>query len=89
MFGGLRGLLQRPRDTPMRLNVKAFAITCALVWGLGVFILTWWAMAFEGATGQATVIGLAYRGYNISPTGSVIGLIWASVDGLIGGAIFA
>lgn len=89
MFGGLRGLLQRPRDTAMRLNVKAFAIACALVWGLGVFILTWWVMAFEGATGQATVIGLVDRGYNISPTGSVIGLIWASVDGLVGGAIFA
>jgi hypothetical protein len=73
----------------MKLNVKAFALTCALVWGLGLFTLTWWVIVFEGATGQATVIGLAYRGYNISPTGSLIGLIWAFPDGLIGGAIFA
>ena len=30
-----------------------------------------------------------YRGFNISPIGSVIGLIWAFADGAIGGAIFA
>jgi hypothetical protein len=30
-----------------------------------------------------------YRGFNISPVGSFIGFVWAFVDGLIGGAIFA
>ena len=73
----------------MRLNVKAFALVCGLVWGLGLFLLTWWIIAFEGATGDATIIGRVYRGFNISPTGSVIGLIWALADGAIGGAIFA
>ncbi len=46
-------------------------------------------MAFEGATHQATLIGQVYRGYSISPLGSLIGLVWATPDGLIGGAIFA
>ena len=73
----------------MKLNVKAFALTCGLVWGLGLFFLTWWIMAFDGATGDVTFIGRLYRGYSISPVGSVIGLIWAFPDGLIGGAIFA
>ena len=73
----------------MRLNVKAFALTCGLVWGFGVLFLTWWIIAFDGATGQVTFIGRIYRGYNVSPIGSVIGLIWALIDGLIGGAIFA
>ena len=73
----------------MRLNVKAFAITCGLVWGIGLFVLTWWIIAFDGATGRVTFIGWVYRGYNISPAGSVIGLAWALIDGLIGGAIFA
>ena len=72
-----------------QLNVKAFALACGLVWGIGLFILTWWIIAFEGATEEITVIGRLYRGYNISPLGSVIGLIWAFVDGSIGGAIFA
>ena len=73
----------------MRLNVKAFALTCGLIWGLGLFLLTWWIIAFEGSTKEITLIGQVYRGFNISPLGSVIGLIWALVDGTIGGAIFA
>ena len=73
----------------MRLNVKAFALTCGLLWGLGLFIITWWIIAFVGATGEVTFIGRVYRGYNLSPTGSFIGLIWGSIDALIGGAVFA
>ena len=73
----------------MKLDVKAFAITCALIWGLGLFALTWWIIAFDGATGEVTLIGRLYRGYSISPAGSLIGLIWALLDGLVGGAIFA
>ncbi len=73
----------------MKLNVKAFALACGLIWGLGLCALTWWIIAFEGATGEATLIGKVYRGYNISPWGSLIGLGWAFADGLIGGLVFA
>ena len=73
----------------MKLNVKAFALTFGLVWGLGLFCLTWWIIAFDGVTDEITLIGQVYRGFNISPVGSVIGLIWAFADGAIGGAIFA
>lgn len=73
----------------MKFNTKAFALTCGLMWGLAIFLITWWIILFEGATGEITFIGLLYRGYNISPTGSLIGLIWAFFDGLIGGFIFA
>ena len=73
----------------MKLNIKAFALTCGIFWGLGLFIMTWWLIAFDGATGESTFIGHIYRGFNISPTGSIIGLAWAFVDGSIGGAVFA
>jgi hypothetical protein len=73
----------------MQLNTKAFALTCALIWGLGLFFLTWWIIIFEGATGDITFIRHIYRGYNISPVGSIFGLIWGFFDALIGGAIFA
>jgi hypothetical protein len=73
----------------MKLNIKAFALTSGIILGLGIFVLTWWVIAFDGATGATTPIGAVYRGYNISPSGSIIGLIWGAVDGLIGGAIFA
>ena len=73
----------------MKLNVKALALTSSVLWGLSLFILTWWIILFDGATGEATIIGRVYRGYCISPVGSLIGLLWGLVDGLIGGAIFA
>jgi len=73
----------------MRLNIKAFALACGLIWGFGLFALTWWIIAFEGATGDVTIIGRLYRGYSVSPVGSLIGLVWAFADGLVGGLIFA
>ena len=73
----------------MKLNIKAFAIAVGLLWGLLLFLCTWWIIFFDGATEQTTMIGAVYRGYNISPTGSFIGLAWGLVDGLVGGAIFA
>jgi len=73
----------------MKFNVKAFALTCALIWGFGLFVLTWWVIAFDGSTGVVPLISQVYRGYSISPLGSVVGLVWGFVDALIGGAVFA
>ncbi len=73
----------------MKLNVKALALTSALLWSIGLFTLTWWIIAFEGVTNEVTVIGKLYRGYSISPLGSIIGFVWAFADGLIIGALFA
>ncbi len=50
---------------------------------------TWWIIALDGSSDGATFIGSLYRGYSITPLGSIIGLAWAAVDGLVGGAIFA
>lgn len=73
----------------MNLNIKAFGLTGALVWGLGLFCLTWWVIAFDGASGEVPFLGRLYRGYRISPGGSMIGLVWALADGFVGGVIFA
>ncbi len=73
----------------MKFNIKAFALSCGLLWGFGLLFITWWIIAFDGATGEATLFGRVYRGYSISPLGSLIGLAWALPDGMIGGAIFA
>jgi len=73
----------------MKLNVKAFALACGLIWGLGIFFLTWWIIFFDGPTGEIMCIGRVYRGYNVSPAGSIIGLIWALIDGAIAGALLA
>jgi len=76
-------------EEKMKLDTKAAALTGGLVLGVGLFLLTWWIIWFDGATGEATLIGKVYRGYSISPLGSFIGLAWGFVDGLIGGAILA
>jgi len=73
----------------MKLNVKAFALAFALTWGFGLFFITWWIIAFDGASTDPVFIGQLYRGYAITPVGSFIGLVWAFFDGLIGGAVFA
>jgi len=73
----------------MKLNVKAFALTSGIIWGICLFLITWWVMVFTGSTGTPTVIGRVYLGYNISPIGSIIGMVWAFVDGLIVGGVFS
>lgn len=73
----------------MKLSVCAFALTCGILWGLGVFCLAWWVMAFDGATHDPMMLGHIYRGFNISPLGSIIGLAWGLVDGFVSGLILA
>ena len=73
----------------MRLEVRAFALACGVLWGVGLPLLTWWIIAFDGASADPTWIGHIYRGYNLTFTGSLIGAAWAFLDGCVGGAIFA
>ena len=72
----------------MKLDAKAFSLTCGIIWGLGVLVVTWWVILFEGATYETTWLGIVYRGYNLSVVGSLIGMVWGFVDGSIGGLIF-
>ena len=73
----------------MKLNPKAFGLTCGILWGAGLFSLTWWVMAFEGSSRKPTGLSKLYRGYTISPAGSIIGLVWGFCDAFFGGLSFA
>ncbi|MBN1477465.1 hypothetical protein JXA47_11985 [Candidatus Sumerlaeota bacterium] len=73
----------------MRLDIRAFALTCGLLMGIGIFLVTWWVILIEGATGSPTMLGRVYRGYSLSAMGSVIGLIYAFINGVVAGGIFA
>ena len=73
----------------MKLKVKAFALTCGILWGLLILFATWWLL-YWGSPGETiSKIGGFYIGYSYSWFGGIIGLIWGFVDGLICGAIFA
>jgi len=73
----------------MKRNVKAFALTAGLFWGVGIFLLTWWIIFTTGPSYDLTFLGRMYLGYRMTPPGSVIGLVWGFLDGVISGGIFA
>ena len=73
----------------MKINVKAFALSVGVWWGLGLFALTWWMILLNGSGGDPTILSRVYKGYSLTPLGSLIGLVWGFVDGLVGGAILA
>jgi hypothetical protein len=73
----------------VKLNIKAFGFACGLVWGLGLFALTWWIILFDGPSTTPNLISQLYRGYTITPAGSLIGLVWALADGFAGGIVLA
>ena len=72
-----------------RLNIKAFALTCGIFWSALLFLLTWWLLVLEGSGAPPNLLTRIYPGYSISPLGSLMGLVWGFVDGLICGLIFA
>jgi len=59
----------------MRLNTKAFALTCGIFWGLTIFLATVWLLIF-GFQGQVmSNLDHFYFGYSFSYVGAVIGAI--------------
>jgi hypothetical protein len=73
----------------MKLNIKSFALTCGLIWGFGVFFLTWWLIMLEGNDPAPCFLNRVYRGYTMTPVGSLVGMVWGFIDAGIGGVIFA
>lgn len=73
----------------MKLNIKAFALACGIFWGLAVLLLTWWVIAFDQAQEDSLSLLKLYPGYTVTPIGSLIGMLGAFIDALIGGVIFA
>lgn len=73
----------------MKLSVRSFALACGIILGVAIFLITWWLIIIYGISGDKTAIGIVYVGYNISPLGSLIGLGYGFVDGLIFGGVFA
>ena len=73
----------------MKLNVKAFALTCGIIWATGVLFLTWWLILLEGSEPSGCFLNRIYKGYTMTPVGSLIGMVWGFFDAGIGGAVFA
>ncbi len=72
----------------MELNKKSFALTCAILYAAGLFLLTFWVMLLGRQEGLECISSM-YPGYSVSVFGAFIGLVYGFVDGLIGGYLFA
>jgi hypothetical protein len=72
----------------MRLDVKAFAISLGILWGVTVFALTLVCHHFDA--GETLVrLGRLYPQYAISVRGAVLGLFWGFVHAAASGAALA
>lgn len=47
----------------MKINLKAFAFACSIFWGAALFLVTWWVIILDGASGDPTWLSRVYRGY--------------------------
>jgi len=76
----------------MKLNIKAFMLTCAVLWAAAIFIVGMANLIWPGyGAAFLQVMASIYPGYDANCTfGSVIvGTLYAVVDGAIGGLVFA
>lgn len=77
----------------MKLDIKALALTAAILWGLIAMLLTGIANLIWPSYGQAflAVMASVYPGYDGTPSiGQVVlGALYGVVDGAIAGALIA
>lgn len=73
----------------MKLNVGAFSLVSSVLGGGGLFGGTIWMMMLNGITREKTLIGMALPGYRLSPFGAILGGIYGTGGGLVGGAVFS
>jgi len=72
----------------MKLNLKALSLSSGIVWAGAVFLTTLLSVPTGYAKDVLNLVGSIYPGYSISWIGSLIGLIYAFVDGFICALIF-
>lgn len=72
----------------MKFDVKAFALSCGILWALAMFLLG--IIAINGyAEPFVTLFSSGYIGYDASAIGALKGAAWGFVDAFIGGWILA
>jgi hypothetical protein len=73
----------------MKLNVKALALACGLLWGGAVCFATLWLIALGHEGTLIRHLDHFYLGYSFSVVGAVVGLVYGFIDGAIAGALLA
>lgn len=76
----------------MKLSIKAFALSAAILWGAGMLIVTTINTIFPGyGIHFLQLVSSIYPGYDPAPgiKGIIVGTLYGIVDAGIAGAIFA
>jgi hypothetical protein len=76
----------------MKLSIKKFALSCSIIWGLAIFIVSSANMMWpDYGNDFLTIIASIYPGYEAMNgfKSIIIGTLYAFVDAAIAGAIFA
>jgi hypothetical protein len=76
----------------MKLSIKKFALSCSILWGLAILIISTANMVWPGyGSVFLTVVASIYPGYEAMQgiSSIIVGTLYGLVDAGIGGAIFA
>ena len=73
----------------MKLNVKALGLAAGIVWSFYVIVAGLFAAFFDWGTPFVELMGSCYIGYAPTLVGSLIGGVWAVVDGAVAGVLIA
>lgn len=76
-------------DKCTRLSPLALGFALGVMWAIGLFALGILSMLTGYGSEMVTLMGTVYLGYSATFLGSIIGAVWALVDGFIGGYILA
>ncbi len=68
----------------MKLCAKSLGIAAGIMWGVSMFVMTWVSMYTGYGALWLEVMASVYPGFDISPVGSVVGLIYGFLDCFIG-----
>jgi len=70
-----------------KLDVKALALACGILWGGCLFLLGLMSLFLNWGSPLISILSSLYIGYKSSLTGCLIGALWGFIDAGIGGLI--
>lgn len=73
----------------MKLQAWPLGLAAGIVCGASVFLATLWIMIRGGSGEHLALLARFYPGYSVSIGGSILGLTYGFIDGLIGGLVLA
>jgi hypothetical protein len=72
-----------------KLNIRNFALSCAIAWSLILLILGAVSTFLGWGSAMVMLLSSVYLGYAPTPWGILMGVLWGFVDAVIIGTAFA